>query len=393
MIKIKIYQYINSLSNNKGTVMPPLTMWKGVNVKTNDYKFFDRQVSEIFRVGGTEFWIHKYLGPKDQPNTGDATQPEISGDDPMAIQDMLNMEIRDRKYEPDVYNLKGHYQVSDTEFDLRQFGLFLSNDTMFITFHLNDMVNSIGRTLMSGDVLEILHRRDDLVMGQEGYGVSKYYVIQEGTRPSESYSPTWWAHMWRVKCTPMTDSQEFNDILNKPALDINGDPIKKPNGGSTTLKDLISTYHEEIAINNAIVQQAENEVPFRNLQGQHLYVLAGDLNGPVTIWAGDGIPPNHSKPVENGITFPATPLVGDYFLRTDYIPNMLFRREEGTIAGTGKWVRIEINWRAPWQPANRILTSFINNKDTQTTLQDGSVIQEQQDLRKAVKAKLDPDII
>lgn len=373
--------------------MPPLTMWKGVNVKTNDYKFFDRQVSEMFRIGGTEFWIHKYLGPKEQPATGDATQPEIKDDDVMAIQDMLNMEIRDRKYDQDVYSLKGHYQVSDTEFDLRQFGLFLSNDTIFITFHLNDMVNSIGRTLMSGDVIEILHRRDDLVMGQEGYGISKYYVIQEGTRPAEGYSPTWWAHMWRVKCSPMTDSQEFNDILNKPALDINGDPIKKPNGKPTSIKDLLSTYEEEIAISDAIVAQAEAEVPFRNLQGQQLYVLAGDIDGPVTIWAGDGIPPNNSKPVESGITFPINPLVGDYFLRTDYTPNMLFRRDAGTVKGAGKWIRCEINWRAPWQPANRILTSFINNKDTETTLQDGSVIPEQQDIRKVIKAKLDPDII
>jgi hypothetical protein len=389
-----IHWYINSSQAIKRySGMPPLTMWKGVNVKTNDYKFFDRQVSEMFRIGGTEFWIHKYLGPKEQPASGDATQPEIKTDDVMAIQDMLNMEIRDRKYDQGVYSLKGHYQVSDTEFDLRQFGLFLSNDTIFITFHLNDMVNSIGRTLMSGDVIEILHRRDDLVMGQEGYGVSKYYVVQEGTRPSEGYSPTWWAHMWRIKCTPMTDGQEFNDILNKPALDINGDPIKRPNGGNNTLKDLISTYHDEIAINNAIVEQAEAEVPFRNLQGQQLYVLAGDLDDPVTIWAGDGIPPNHSKPVDNGITFPANPLVGDYFLRTDYIPNMLFRREPSAVNGLGKWVRIEINWRAPWQPANRILTSFINNKDTETTLQDGSVIPERQDLRKAIKAKLDPDIV
>lgn len=371
--------------------MPPLTLWRGVNVKTNDYRFFDRTISEFFRVGGTEFWIHKYLGPANQPATGDATQPEISGDDVMAISDMLNMEIRDRKYDPDVYSLKGHYQVSDTEFDLRQFGLFLSNDTLFVTFHLNDMVNSIGRTLMSGDVIEVLHRRDDLVIGQEG-SVAKYYVVEEGSRPAEGYSPTWWAHMWRIKCSPMTDSQEFADILNKPALDINGDPVKDKNGKPVTNKDQSSTYGPEIAINDAIVEEATNQVPFRNLQGQHLYVLAGDLKKPVTVWAGDGIPPNNSKPVDSGTMFPVNPLVGDYFLRTDYIPNMLFRREAGPTTGTGKWIRTEINWRESWQPANRVLTTFINNK-TETTLTDGSVVPEQQDIRKVVKAKLDPDIV
>jgi hypothetical protein len=373
--------------------MPPLTLWKGVNVKTNDYKFIDRSVGEYFRVSGTEIWVHKYMGPIAQPATGDATINAGTNPVPeLNIQDVLNMEIRDRKYDPDVYSLKGHYQVSDTEFDLRQFGLFLSNDTIFITFHLNDMVNSIGRTLMSGDVLEILHRRDDLVLGSD-VSISKYYVIQEGTRPAEGWSPTWWSHIWRVKCTPMTDSQEYKDILNQAATDINGDPVPNKDGtGVTTLKDLLSTYKTEIAIGDAVVAQAEAEVPFRNLQGAQFYVLSGDIGKPVTIWAGDGIPPNHSKPVASGNTFPVGPAVGDYFLRTDYLPSMLFRRDGINGTTSGKWVRCEINWRDSWQPANRVLTSFINNT-TQTTLKDGSVIPEQQDLRTALKAKLDPDII
>jgi hypothetical protein len=71
---------------------------------------------------------------------------------------------------------------------------------------------------------------------------------------------------------------------------------------------------------------------------------------------------------------------------------MLFKREAGPVSGTGKWIRTEINWRESWQPANRVLTTFINNK-TETTLTDGSVVPEQQDLRKVVKAKLDPDIV
>lgn len=381
------------IASFKGIKMAPLTLWKGVNVKTNDYRFFDRTISEFYRVGGTEFWIHKYLGPKPQPATGDATQSvQTDGSIPeLTIQDVLNMEIRDRSYDPDVYSLKGHYQVSDTEFDLRQFGLFLSNDTIFVTFHLNDMVNSIGRTLMSGDVIEVLHRRDDLAIGVDG-SIAKFYVVQEGARPAEGYSPTWWAHMWRVKCTPMTDSQEFEDILNKPALDINGDPQYKPNGTIQTNKDQTSTYETEIQISDAIVEQATNEVPFRNILGGQFYVLAGDLNDPVTVWAGDGIPPNNSKPVESGVTFPINPLVGDYFLRTDYVPNMLFKREAGPVTGSGKWIRTEINWRESWTPANRVLATFINN-DTTTTLQDGTTMPEQQDLRLALKAKLDPDII
>ena len=256
--------------------VPPLTLWKGAAVRTNDYKLFDRLISEEYRIGGTEFLVHKYLGPKPTGDNGDFTLPNtaldaLNGgqDNLLQIQDVLNMEIRDRAYDQDVIALKGHYQISDTEFDLRQFGLFLSNETIFITFHLNDMVNSIGRTLMSGDVIEISHRRDDLALGD--FVIPKYYVVQEGARPAEGYSPTWWPHMWRVKCDPITDSQEYRDILQKPAQDLNGDPVPNPNGtGTLTVADMVSVYNREIEINDRIVAQATVEVPFRNLQAQQV---------------------------------------------------------------------------------------------------------------------------
>lgn len=371
--------------------MPPLTLWKGLNQKTNDYKLIDRLVGEQYRVGGTEFWIHKYLGPASAGNLAAASNQvnlDLTGEtNDLTIQDPLNMEIRDRKYDEDVYSLKGHYQVSDTEFDLRQFGLFLTNETIFITFHMNNMVDIMGRRLMSGDVIELLHQRDDLVTGIP-YAVSKYYVVEEGTRPAEGYSPTWWPHIWRVKCQPITDSQEFKDILNKDATDASGDPIPNPDGSgnNVTLQDLLSTYNQEIALNDAVLKEAETEVPFRNFQGAHFYVLAGDLDKPVSIWSGDGIPPNGSKPINNGITFPINPEMGDWFLRTDYSPSLLFRREEH------KWVRTEINWRASWSPANRVLETFINNTNI-TNLDDGTQQSEKQNLRKAIKPKLDPDII
>ena len=371
--------------------MPPLTLWKGVAVRTNDYKFIDRMVGEQYRIGGTEFYIHKMIGVNDQgaadPLTVNLDQTNAS-DPTLTIQDVLNMENRDRKYDPDIYSLKGHYQLSDTEFDLRQFGLFLSNDTIFITFHLNNMVDLLGRRLNSGDVIEILHQRDDLVAGAPA-AISKFYVVQEGTRPAEGYSPTWWPHIWRVKCNPITDSQEFRDILQQPLLDASGDPVPKNDGSgnNTTLQDVLSTRPSELAISDAIVAAAQAEVPFRYFQGQHFHVLPTQTPGvSVDIWIGDGIPPNGSNPVDSGTTWPATPLIGDYFLRTDYSPPQLFQRE------AGKWTRIQVAYRNPWQPANQTLVSFINNTKI-TTLADGSQVPEQQNLRTAIKPKLDPDII
>jgi hypothetical protein len=377
--------------------VPPLTLWKGAAVRTNDYKLFDRLISEEYRIGGTEFLVHKYLGPKPTGDNGDFTLPNtaldaLNGgqDNLLQIQDVLNMEIRDRAYDQDVIALKGHYQISDTEFDLRQFGLFLSNETIFITFHLNDMVNSIGRTLMSGDVIEISHRRDDLALGD--FVIPKYYVVQEGARPAEGYSPTWWPHMWRVKCDPITDSQEYRDILQKPAQDLNGDPVPNPNGtGTLTVADMVSVYNREIEINDRIVAQATVEVPFRNLQAQQFYVL--DSNIPVTILANDGIPPNQSKPVLTGITFPPGAPAGTWILRVDYSPPQLYERKQLANNSGAVWTRYEIDYRTSWTPSTSVLAEFINNATATSTLSNGVVVPQRQDLRTVLKAKLDPDII
>jgi len=367
--------------------MVKLSLWKGLGTKTKDFKFADRIVAEQYQVGGVEFWVHKYQGPDPAAGTGSSVNLDSSGQDlsELTIQDVLDMEIRDRKYEPDIYSIRGHYLLSDTEFDLRQFGLFLSNDTIFITFHLNGMVDLIGRRLTAGDVIEILNQRDDLVAGSLG-AISKYYVIEEGTRPAAGYGPSWLPHLWRVKCNPMKDSQEYQDIINSPITDSLGNNIANSLGMDATVGDAISTRNAELQINDQIIAMAEQAVPFRNLQGAQFYVLQGDLDKPITIWAGNGIPPNQSKPVDSGTTWPSLPHNGDYFLRTDYSPALLFEWQ------TNRWVRKAADLRAPWQPANRTLTTFINN-DAIATLTDGTTQPVKQNLRDAIPPRLDPDIM
>ena len=39
--------------------------------KGNDYQFMDRQIHEMFTVGGTDIFVHKYLGPNN-PDEADA---------------------------------------------------------------------------------------------------------------------------------------------------------------------------------------------------------------------------------------------------------------------------------------------------------------------------------
>ena len=58
--------------------MPRLSLFKPE--KGNDFKFTDRNVGEMFQIGGTDAYIHKYISPNDQGELNYATQPERIGD-------------------------------------------------------------------------------------------------------------------------------------------------------------------------------------------------------------------------------------------------------------------------------------------------------------------------
>lgn len=393
--------------------MPRLSLWKD-GAHTNDYRFFDRRMKEMFTVGGTTINIHKYLGVLSQGGT-DKSQPNIQTPDPLNIQDFLFLENRDRKYDKDIYSLRGIYSVTDTDFDLSQFGLFLANDTLFITFHENDMVNNLGRKLMSGDVIELPHLTDFSALDESvELSLKRYYVIQEGARPSEGFSQTWWSHLWRGKCTPLVDAQEYNDILNLIQEDADGNQTDK------TLRDLLSTYQKELEISNKVVEQAEQEVPESGYDTSKFYIVPTD---PITgkpleptgtnsddtsqttdsneidasstritprnnnaysgYLIGDGLAPNGEN-VDMGTSFPTDSMEGDYFLRLDFLPNRLFRYNGN------RWIKVEDDVRAKLTPGtgNRRLDKFINNSD-KTTQDDNTIIDQRQALSKALEIQED----
>ena len=120
--------------------MPRLSLWNPQ--KQNDFKFIDRIVGEHINAGGTGVHLHKYIGIQDMPNSGDATRPGGVDTTDIFIQDLLFLENRDRKYDKNIYELRGAYQMQDNDaFDLTQFGAFLANDTLFMNFHIESMVD------------------------------------------------------------------------------------------------------------------------------------------------------------------------------------------------------------------------------------------------------------
>jgi hypothetical protein len=438
--------------------MPRLSLYRPN--RTNDYQFFDRTIAEMYTVGGLDIYLHKYLGPKtsdeDSVESGnyDATQPVYSQENPLFIQDLLLLENRDRAYDPDVYIMRGVYRTQDIDFDLSQFGLFLNNDTVFITFHYNNMIDTMGRKLMSGDVLEIPNLRDMNPLNESiPRALPRYYVIQDSAFASEGFSQTWMPHLWRVKCTPMVNAQEYQEIVNKPFVSEqiwdNGNFYPQGNivnSGDTyyqakidvpvgteitnttywqqidppTTADRASTRPRDYEINDAILLEADIEVPLSGYDTVKFYIYptnpdgtpadpngvtidSTDINASATNplssnqnqtptadgWTmgyltGDGIAPN-GLPVTPGVAFPNYAEQGQYCLRLDYFPNRLFRYDGRA------WVKIEDNVRTNLNngPSNKTLrSSFVNNTYTVPTTDLGN-IPSRQSLSEILKPRAD----
>ena len=381
--------------------MPRLSLYRPE--KTKDYSFLDGIVYEQFTVGGTDFNIHKYLGPKN-PLEDDATveQPIYDAVKETNIQDLLFLENRDRKYDADIYTIRGHYNLQDQDFDLSQFGLFLQNDTLFMTIHINSSVKTLGRKIMPGDVIELPHMKDEYAANDYNIALKRFYVIDEVTRAAEGFSQTWYPHLYRLRAKQILDSQEYKDILDLPAEE----------GSANTLRDVLSTYDKEMQINEAVISQAEVDVPLSGYSTIQFYTLQLSDNGEVEIVStdydtlladeeitadtvfvtpdgngyqgylvGDGIPPNGS-PYGQGIGFPGSPESGDYFLRIDLSPNRLFRYDGNS------WRKIEDAVRTTLtQNSGRdtLKGTFINNQTVNSI--SGEDVVERQALSKALRAK------
>ena len=377
--------------------MPRLSLYRPQ--KGNDYSFIDKQVYEMFTVGGTDINVHKYLGAEN-PSEDDATadQPRYDAVKETNIQDLLFLENRDRKYDPDVYTMRGIYNVQDIDFNLSQFGLFLSNDTLFLTIHINSSVKTLGRKIIAGDVIELPHLKDEYALNDYSFALKRFYVVEDVNRAAEGFSQTWYPHLYRLKLKQIVDSQEFKEILDLPA--------EEGADGKDTLRNLLSTYDKEMQINKAVVAQAEADAPKSGYDTSHYYSLQLDKDGntelvdtdedsvPDTMQSaersgyngyllGDGIPTN-GEAFGHGISFPTDTQTGDFFLRTDFSPNRLFRYDGQ------RWVKQEDNVRMTMTQTNTRTTqkgTFINNTNSSTIA--GESVVERQSLSKALRPKAD----
>lgn len=355
--------------------MPKISLWKPK--QEADYTYIDRISRENFDLGATGVFVHKYTGP----------EIENEETDELTIGDILLLENRNRKYDSSVYELRGSYTPADTDLDLTQFGIFLTDDTIRITFHLNDMVDRLGRKLMSGDVLELPHLREYFGLDEEKSAVNRFYVVEDASYPAEGFSPRWWNHMWRVRAKMITDSPEFEQILDRV---VNEDGTIGPQAGDDccdeTLRDILSQADRDQEITDKIIEEAEKDVKYDPLwyRADHLYVQMhpDGTAGIIHRRTGDGAPPNGIQLSGSGDTFPDNLQINDFFLRTDFHPPVLFQKISDC-----KFKRVETDQRKlPWTAQNKLLDTFIEN-DENITNDDGSVVPSKQALSKLIKPR------
>jgi hypothetical protein len=176
----------------------------------------------------------------------------------------------------------------------------------------------------------------------------------------------------------------------------------------------MSTFNREKTISDQVLAQAEADSPKAGFNYKQYYVapidergnirtdnvnstdrISTDKNINATIDTpaashygfyldGDGVAPN-GNPAGFGISFPNSNVEqGDYFLRTDYLPNRLFRYDGN------RWVKVE--------DSVRITTTNTDSRSTQktgfantsgTTTINGLTVDQRQSLESALKPKAD----
>lgn len=387
--------------------MPRISLWNPV--KGADYAFTDRTIGENFRIAGDGILVHMYEGP--------TTDAEGNTDTSLTtIQDVLFLANNNRKYNPNVIELRGHHQPQDVNYDLSQFGIFLSSDVIRIQFHYNDMIDALGRKLIAGDVLEFPSMRDVPIF-DNAVGINRYYVVQDALYAAAGYGQKWFPHVWLVRAKQMTASVEFTEIIDQAATGQTAGGVGQgigvmPEGFTETadkdgnpglgcnpdIKNSLDLFCKIIGITDQIVAEAEKNAFFdpKFFESANLYIYLDENGYPVigsNYFSGDGSPPNLSTDnkenlvpggplVGAGISFPPGMTDGQYYLRLDYYPERLFQKQGNC------YKLIEVNVLKNWTAYNRVLDTFIDNNND-TVFPDGTVVPEKQAVSQVVRQKVD----
>ena len=364
-----------------------------------NYQYTDRMVRQYVNMGGALFNIYKW----EKVKRADGTETPIED---FGVSNPIFNENSGRIYSKTAYDLYGVTTMNTPQFSFTFTGISsLDTDEKEITFHYNSMVEQLGRKLVIGDVIEWTWLRDLDVLGNDLRGFNKFMVVTDSARDEKGWAANYTYHLWKVKCKPITLSQEFVDLINngdgerpgtghglrggeglyngsgKPAPGSgNGDVV----GGDDPL-DKTSEATNGNEIMDALLEMAEKDVSFKKYNQHHIYIDE-DTENSFKIYImeedSDGIPDNmNAVDVPFGEYFPVNPEVGDYFLRIDYDPPRLFHRTDDG------WEMEEYDNRKKWTGTPEVLRSIINQNHTQVNSL-GETFKMRQNIKDLVRARV-----
>lgn len=296
-------------------------------------------ISPIFEIGGVPMYVYRFNGTFDQEKDAVGVKKDEHGSKHqatdigsfMGIEDPILMENRDRRYNFDeVPMLRGIYTVSSSELELLRFG-FSTNEVLSVEFATHQVEQMLGRRFIIGDVIELPHTRQ---IGVDGRAANRWYEVKSVTNSPSGIDPAYQSHVLGVIIQPIRDQQEFLDIMEN---------VTDPETGET-LQEATSNLDQAMSITKAVQDKAIEHSPSTKFNTTYLYYDPNDLNRKPQLFFDDAIPPNGLKPIGSGMTFPADASEGDWFVRTDHVPNRMYQLHNQ------RWILREVDRKKEWHP-------------------------------------------
>ncbi len=286
------------------------------------------------------------------------------------IQDMVLLENRDRDYNDESIPIKAYYDLQDSLSELSVFGLEVPSLTLYMDVSFSASVAALGRPLVIGDIMEV---PSEAQFSAKMEKVLKWMEVTDVSWSTTGYTPGWKPTLLRIVVQPAFVSEETQDIFGDLAETLpDGVGYVEGEDGNSSI------YQDYFDVSQTIEAEARDAVPERGAEGsstirafeQEELESARDQGLPnlnkiglnsTGLYVEDAMPPNNAPFTEDTI-YPETPTHGDYHRLTytglaDDIPARLYRYSDTK----GRWVYLETDLRAQFNPAKPTLKEFITS--------------------------------
>jgi len=292
------------------------------------------------------------------------------------IQDKVLLENRDRDYATDEIPIKGYYDLTDNLSELTAFGLEVPSMTIYISVSFSGCVAALGRPLVVGDIMEI---PSEAQYSAEMRRILKWMEVTDVSWATEGYTPGWQPTLLRIVAQPAFVSQETQDIFG----DL-GETLPDAVGTVSGEDGQNTTYQDYFDVSKTIEAEAKDAVPERGAEGsstirawEESEIAAAADKGidnlqkiglnPTGLYVEDAMPPNNASFTEAD-EYPENPTHGDYHRMTysglaEDIPARLYRYS----TSKGRWIYLETDLRALYNPAKPTLKEFITSPNATST--------------------------